>query len=257
MPTKKPFQCFENYYKSQKVPFVIYADFECFTKPIHTCQPNLKSSYTMKYRKHEPSGFCYYVKCFDDKVYSQDPVIFTKESEDQDVAQIFVETLEENVRRIFNKFKYHKEMIISEDEKKAFKEPTNCHICKCLFEEGDKKVKDHCHFTGKFRGAAHNSCNLAYSKPDFIPVIFHNLAGYDAHLFVKSLGKTEGKIDCIPNNEEKYISFSKKIVIRSFTTKKERTHEDGQCHICKDLLTPEDNENYTVIDEHYKTKKRF
>jgi len=72
-------------------------------------------------------------------------------------------------------------------------------------------VRDHCHYSGKFRGAAHNQCNLLFRKPKHIPVIFHNLAGYDSHLFDKSLGKTQGNIDCIPNNEEKYISFSKSV----------------------------------------------
>ena len=79
-----------------------------------------------------------------------------------------------------------------------------------------KKVRDHDHFTGKFRGAAHNPCNLQFKKPKFTPVIFHNLSGYDAHLFVKNLGKSEGNIKCIPNNEEKYISFSKDIVVDAY-----------------------------------------
>ena len=81
------------------------------------------------------------------------------------------------------------------------------------------KVRDHCHFTGRYRGAAHNLCNLKYKKPDFIPVMVHNLAGYDSHLFIKELGFSEGDINCIPNNEEKYISFSKKIQVSSYTTK--------------------------------------
>ena len=69
---------FTNYYRSQSVPFVVYADFESFTKTIHTCQPaerpelDTKDSYTKKYQKHEPSGFCYFIKCFDDSLYSQD-----------------------------------------------------------------------------------------------------------------------------------------------------------------------------------------
>ena len=88
------------------------------------------------------------------------------------------------------------------------------------FHENDKKVRDHCHFTGKYRGAAHNKCNLDYEKAVFTPVIFHNLAGYDSHLFVKKLGKSEGNIKCIPNNEEKYISFSKTIVVGKYIDKK-------------------------------------
>lgn len=67
--------------------------------------------------------------------------------------------------------------------------------------------------TGKFRGAAHNGCNLNHQVPKFVPVVFHNLSGYDAHLFIKKLG---GKINCIPTNEEKYISFSKEVLVYSF-----------------------------------------
>ena len=70
------------------------------------------------------------------------------------------------------------------------------------------KVRDHCHFTGKYRGAAHKLCNLPFKKPKFTQVILHNLANYDWHLFIKRLGKSEGDIKCIPNNEEKDISFS-------------------------------------------------
>ena len=83
---------------------------------------------------------------------------------------------------------------------------------------GDK-VLDHDHLTGKYRGAAHNSCNLNYKIPKHIPVIFHNLSGYDAHLFIKNLGVSQGKIDCIPKNEEKYISFKKEIIVDRFTDK--------------------------------------
>ena len=230
MPKDFPAQYFIHHFKSQSVPFVVYADFESFTKPISSCQPDSSKSYTNRYQKHEPSGFCYYIKCFDDSVYSQDPVTYTKQSEDEDIAKIFVETLEKNIREIYDKFwnphnnKYMlaKNMIFGEKERKIYEESTNCHICKQSLTPSDKtnhNVRDHCHFTGKFRGAAHNRCNLDYRTPKFFPVFFHNLAGYDSHLFIKNLGKTEGEIDCIPNNEEKYISFTKKIVVNTFTNK--------------------------------------
>ena len=73
------------------------------------------------------------------------------------------------------------------------------------------KVRDHCHFTGKYRDAAHNQCNLKCRKPLILPVVFHNLQGYDSHLFIKQLAKVSGELSCIPSTEEKYISFSKKI----------------------------------------------
>ena len=80
---------FKNYNRSMRVPFVVYADFESFIKPIATCQPDPSTSFTNKYQKHTPSSFCYYIKCHDDSLYSQAPVTFTAESEDDDVAQIF------------------------------------------------------------------------------------------------------------------------------------------------------------------------
>ena len=80
-------------------------------------------------------------------------------------------------------------------------------------------MQSRCHFTGRYRGSAHKICNFLYRKPNFTPVVFHKLSGYDSHLFVKNLGFSEGDIDCIPNNEERYISFTTKIQIGSYTKK--------------------------------------
>ena len=107
-------------------------------------------------------------------------------------------------------------MIFTEEDQHKFEKAKFCWICRGEFRESQKKVRDHCHFTGKFRGAAHNKCNLQFKKPKFTPVIFHNISGYDSHLFVKNLGKSEGNIKCIPNNEEKYISLSKDIVVDEY-----------------------------------------
>ena len=78
-------------------------------------------------------------------------------------------------------------MISGRKQKEQFDKANKCWICQGKFSNDDKKVRDHCHFTGKYRGAAHNKCNLLYKKPKFIPVVFHNLSGYDSHLFVKNL----------------------------------------------------------------------
>ena len=107
-----------------------------------------------------------------------------------------------------------KEIIFGEKER--YNEETRCWICKGEFDENEEKVKDHCHYTGRYRGAAHNECNLKYRNPNVTPVVFHNLSGYDSHLFLKNLGFSEGNIDCIPINEEKYISFSKKINVGTY-----------------------------------------
>ena len=76
-----------------------------------------------------------------------------------------------------------------------------------------KTVRHHCHLTGKFRGAAHNNCNLNYKLGNFIPVFFHNLSNCDSHLFIKKIGQTKGNVNCIPCNEEKYISFTKEVEV--------------------------------------------
>ena len=222
MPKKGATLSFGNFNRSMRVPFVVYADFECVTKPIDTCEPNPENSYTKQYQKHKPSSFCYYIKCFDDKVYSKDPVTYTAKSDDEDIAQEFVDMLEEDIQDIYVKFKEPKKMIYGKHEKIEFKKAKKCWMCHGEFtkkpdKRGDKKVRDHCHYTGKFRGAAHNKCNLKYKKPKFFPVVFHNLSGYDSHLFIKNLGVRKGNINCIPNNEEKYISFTKQVVVDSYT----------------------------------------
>lgn len=86
-----------------------------------------------------------------------------------------------------------------------------CHICERPFAEGEIKVRDHSHLTGHYRGAAHNACNLNYKEPRHIPVVFHNLTNYDAHFIIKALAKTPGSIQVIPQNEERYISFTKTV----------------------------------------------
>ena len=216
---------FNHFHKKMRVPFVVYADFECFTEKIDTCQPDDGKSFTNQYQKHKPSGFCYLIKCFDDNLFSPKLVKYTAESPDDDVPQLFIESLESDIKYIYSRFKFPKKMVMTKEDKIDFAETTHCHICEEeISEDTDddnyKKVRDHCHLTGKFRGAAHSICNLKYRLPKFYPVIFHNLSGYDSHLFIKNLGKSEGKINCIPNNEEKYISFTKEIIVDKFINKK-------------------------------------
>ena len=210
---------FEHHERSEKLPFIIYADTEALIKEMQNCDPNPQKSYTKKYQKHEPISFSYYIKSFDDNVYESK----LRKYKGEDAMEKFVEWIEEDVKEIANIPDV--EIIFGPNELKQFNEATKCWICNEEFDDTankkgyrkNEKVKDHCHYTGRFRGAAHNSCNLKYKKPKFIPVVFHNLSGYDSHLFIKNLGFTDGTIDCIPNNEEKYISFTKNTVVGSYT----------------------------------------
>ena len=217
MPKPNTMIYFKNYHKQLPVPFVVYADFECFTKPINSCCPNPENSYTYNYQKHEPSGFFLYVKGIVDKRIK--PITYTKISEDEDISKIFVEKLVEVTKGIYNDFYCRpKPLRLTQEEQNSFKKEVNCYICGGELKRD--KVRDHCHFTGQYRGAAHNICNLRCKKPLFLPVIFHNLQGYDGHLFIKQLARLQGDLNCIPSTEEKYISFSKSIKVGEYYSNK-------------------------------------
>ena len=208
---------FKNYYKQLPIPFVVYADFECFTKPMNTCSPNPKESYNYNYQKHEPSGFCFYIKGIVPDITFK-PIIYTKTNSDDNVAKIFVNKIAKVTNKIYNDF-YRRPipLRLTKQEQISFDKAETCHICKK--ELLSDKVRDHRHFTGQYRGAAHNSCNLQCRKPMILPVIFHNLQGYDAHLFIKQLACLPGELNCIPSTEEKYISFSKKIKVDEYKSR--------------------------------------
>ena len=103
---------------------------------------------------------------------------------------------------------------LSKEENKSYEEQYACHICRKKFNSDKKnkknqKVKDHCHYTGNFRDAAHNNCNLRYKIPKEIPVVFHNGSTYDFHFVITQLTeKVNGEFECIGENMEKYITFS-------------------------------------------------
>ena len=217
MPTRNSKLGFINYFKQLPIPFAVYADFECFTQTIENCKPNPAGSYTLGYQKHKPSGFCFYVKGIVPGIIK--PITYTKQKDSDNIAEIFVFKLEKITNDIYNTFyRRPKPLKLTKKEQLSFDKAETCHICNK--ELKDDKVRDHCHFTGQYRGAAHNSCNLQCRKPLILPVVFHNLQGYDAHLFIKQLSGIQGELNCIPSTEEKYISFSKKIKVDEYRSKR-------------------------------------
>ena len=103
-------------------------------------------------------------------------------------------------------------MIFDEEARKLHESATVCFACNR--ELGYDKVRDHCHYTGKYRGALHSKCNLKLGERIMvIPVFAHNNSGYDSHMYVKRLADMEGEVDCIADNEEKYITFNKNVLV--------------------------------------------
>ena len=249
-----------NHNNSMKVPFVIYADFKAFPQKLAKEKPrDNNSSYTSQYEKHSPSGFCCYIKCSFDESYDG-KVIYTKQSEDEDVIQKFVEQLEYDIRKLYHELKFPKKMVLTEEDEANFEKTNECHICDMPL--GKDRVRDHCHLTGKFRGAAHNGCNINYKIPTFSPVIFHNLNRYDSHLFIKYLGTTAGNISCIPNNEEKYISFTKQIIVevsqdgRNIDVKRDIRFIDSFRFMASGLSSLVDNlDEFPILSTHFKGMK--
>ena len=96
---------------------------------------------------------------------------------------------------------------MSEEELETFQFSDTWWICEKLVDDDDKKVRDHCQVTGKFRGTAHWSCNINFQLISNVPAVFHNLRGYNGHFIFNELNKIDVKIDVIPNRLEKYIAF--------------------------------------------------
>ena len=112
----------------------------------------------------------------------------------------FCKDLREHATTIIN---YEKKDTIplTKKEEENYNNQKVCYICKKEFDKSDKKhykVRDHCHYTGKYRGAAHNICNLRYKIPKEIQIVFHNGSTYDYHFIIKELLKEfEGNFECL------------------------------------------------------------
>ena len=99
------------------------------------------------------------------------PLVYRAKNEEEDVAQMFVDQLEKDIYNIYQIFDKPKEMIYTRKDKEKFMKSKAYWICRKPFLKDDKKVRDHCHFTGKFSGVAHNSCNLQFKKTRFYPCL--------------------------------------------------------------------------------------
>ena len=189
---------FENYFKNLSVSFKIYADFECNLRDVEIYQ----GSYTKKY--HVPCSHAYKVVCIDDK-FSQSFVIFKgKNAAYEFIKAIFQE--HKYCKKIMKKH-FSKNLVMTEEEEHLYQQSNNCWIYKKLIDNDDEKLRDQCHITSKFRGAAHWDCNINFQLTKKIPVIFHNLKGYDSHLIFSELNKFDVEVSVIPNRLEKYMAF--------------------------------------------------
>ena len=207
-PGKNDILRFRNIQNCIECPIKFYIDTESILEPIDEIRGK-----TRLYQRHKMSAFYIYpvLRIGDDSV-TMDPVEAIGGDDNDNVARILVEKLIEKAKEVYEKFKVPVKMIFDETARISFESAIKCYASGKKLN-GDK-VRDHCHFTGRYRGALHSKCNLKLRQQPFsIPVFAHNMSGYDSHMFVRLLAESEGEVSCIPQNEEKYMSFSKDVLV--------------------------------------------
>ena len=189
---------FRNYNKQIPILFKIYSDTECFLK-----RTKLKEGeHTVKYQEHQPNPIGAKLVCIDDR-FTLPSIIF----KGKDCINKFITWVLDKqkwTKQIIKQY-FNKRLIMTNEDEEIY---NNSHICWiCKQELNTDKVRDHCHVTGKFRGAAHNKCNLKLRIPRKLPIIFHNLQGYDGHIIFKELNNFTVDFGVIPKGTDKYMSI--------------------------------------------------
>ena len=222
MPEEGSFVKFHDGQNQFKVPFVMYGDFKANLKPMEGPSPNPEGSYTKEINQHIPSGFCV------NSVFTygevENPL---KLYRGEDCVKVFCDYVENEVKRLYHMFPEKPMNRLTHEEWREFNRVRKCHICFKEFKEDNPKVRDQCHYTGQYRGPAHRNCNLRYKIPSYIPIVFHNLSGYDVHLIIRELGKKfdTGKIGVISENKEKCISFYVDVVVDRYEDELDKIKE--------------------------------
>ena len=195
---RERFTEFKNFNKIIPAPFKIYADVGCLLKNVDS---RINNDCFNQYQDHIPCSFAYKLVCVND-ICSKDLVLYR--GKNAVIQSIFKE---HSYCNSVMKKRFNKNVIMTVNEEEEFERSNICWICNKLIENDDK-VRDHFHITGKYRSAAHRSCNINLKVSKKLVVIFHNLKGYDSYLIIKELNKFNSSLSVIPNGLEKYMSLS-------------------------------------------------
>ncbi|XP_052209209.1 uncharacterized protein LOC127812725 [Diospyros lotus] len=201
---------FDAFQKMLKSPFIIYADFETLVHPDSTYKDsdvNVRlltakhdSTYIMNH--HEPCSYGMVIVDSEGKIFHD--VFYRGTNANEKFLSSLLEA-QELVKEA--RAKHNKPLIMTVSDEIRFLSENNCHICG-EFVKDNEKVRDHDHITGKFRGPAHNRCNVNYRLTDKIPVVFHNLKSFDGHLIIQGISsKVFHRCEVIPHSSEKYLAI--------------------------------------------------
>ncbi|XP_011700257.1 PREDICTED: uncharacterized protein LOC105457338 [Wasmannia auropunctata] len=197
---------FKNYNRKERMPYVVYADLECTLKKMEKEEEEDLKKLSFQHH-HKVFSIGYYVHC----AYNESLSISYQFRRGENCVTWFVEQLENLAHKVKSALSANVPMAnLTRDDWVKFNSATDCHVCEKPFAPDDSRVRDHCHLTGRFRGPAHSNCNLNYKDSHCIPVVFHNLSGYDSHFIIKEIATMfAGDVYLLPITKEKYISFTK------------------------------------------------
>ena len=164
-----------------RVQFIMYVDFESILEPMDPVELGSPSKpCTNEVNQHTPSGWCVY------RTFAYEDVDnLPRTYRGKDCIETFWNYIKGEAGRLYHMFPELPMGPLTKKQWKKYGKATKCHICYKPFTQTNLKVGDHCHYTGLYRGPAHSLCNLRYKIPSYIPVVFHNLSGYDTHLFIR------------------------------------------------------------------------
>ena len=208
---------FKNYQAKVPLPIVFYFDLESIVVPLDTVANNPDVSYTRQIEKHVPSGFCYA-----GVVHGQKKLEYFRVHRSENCMKEFIQELEIVARDIHERKQKYRIFNGCPDIPRD--QASHCWICESEFDNKDDICLDHCHFSNKFLGWAHSQCNLQRKTQSFVPIIAHNLAGYDLHHVVRNihLGNRRNLISIIPQTDETYVMLSLKVWIKDIVTKNDK-----------------------------------
>ena len=214
---------FKNYNHTFKHPFSVFIDFEA------TLEDYDDDKHMNAYQRHKPNSCGIKFNCIHEQ-YSE-PIKILNNSDDKQLLKDVIETIENYANKAYELTQQHvffKYSNLTNEQKQKHNLLKICPDCKKTFVGDKKKVIHHNHITGEYISSICSDCNLNYKLKKFIPIYCHNLKNYDSHFLIVALSKygyqnnDDDIISAIPNNEEKYISFSKKIEVDSFIKNEEK-----------------------------------
>ena len=196
---------FRNIRYQQRIPFVIYADFECLVPATNKLPRPAETAF--EYQHHLPYSVGLKLVSSVQELSN----IPYKEHHGSDCTEWLLLELT-RLEKLCTEWLFKEErMEFTPTDRRNFDRSSECYLCHKPFGDSVpmKKVRDHDHISGKFRGAAHSHCNIQMRKTYKVPVFFHNFRGYDSHLVVQSLNKfPQRKISVIGQAMEKYLCLS-------------------------------------------------